>query len=296
MLSLNTNMNSLVAQTALYKSSAQLSQASQRLATGYRINSARDDAAGLAIATGMTAQIQGLTQAVRNANDGMSMAQTAEGALQETTNNLLRIRELTVQAASGTNSTVNLADIQQEIGLRLKEIDRIAQQTTFNNIAVLEASGGAVAGSANAAINFVNSVTFQVGALDAQSIGVTINSVDSTALVVNALDVTVAYNPLTPPAAGTPNATPLAQIDAALSMVSTQRSIWGATQNQFYSVSSNLMTTVDNLSQARSQIQDADFAAESSNFTKANILQQAGYSALAQANIQPQAVLALLPK
>jgi len=293
-LYLNTNMNSMVAQTALVKSGNALAQCSQRLATGLRINSARDDAAGLAIVTGLTSQIQGSDQAVRNANDGVSLAQTAEGALQETTNNLLRIRALTVQAANGTNATVNLSDIQQEIGLRLKEIDRIAQQTTFNNIALLEASGGAVSAGANTAINFINSLSFQVGALDLQTIQVHITSMDSTALSINGFDVTKAYNPTTPPT--DLNSAPLAALDAALSAVSTMRSVWGATQNQFFSVSANLMTTVDNLSQARSQIQDADFAAESSEFTKQKILQQAGYSALAQANVQPEAVLALLPR
>ncbi|WP_431273524.1 FliC/FljB family flagellin [Variovorax ureilyticus] len=430
---INTNSLSLLTQNNLTKSQSALNSAIQRLSSGLRINSAKDDAAGQAIANRFTANIQGLTQASRNANDGISLAQTTEGALTEVNNNLQRIRELAVQSANGSNSAADQASIQAEISQRLAEIDRTSQQTDFNGVKVLAGN---------------NKLSIQVGAADGQTIGIDLKQIDSSTLglsgfsvasnslpvgaalssiaqpsgtgssnvnlsaaattlgvnasglslhevqnaagtgtgqfvvqsgsdyyaasvdratgnvtlntavvkyadavngIVTGSAVTLAAQPVkvgvsaagtvtgyvtiqgknfgvtdvnplvdggatttavtsatvdelstkgattaTAQFAGAASANPLAKIDAALKQVDDLRSSLGAVQNRFDSVIANLGTTVTNLSSSRSRIQDADYATEVSNMSRAQILQQAGTSVLAQANQTTQGVLSLL--
>lgn len=282
---INTNVLSLVTQNNLLRSQEALGTSIERLSSGLRINSAKDDAAGQAIANRFTSNIKGLTQASRNANDGVSLAQTAEGALTEINNNLQRIRELTVQAANGTNTTADQTSIQAEIASRLAEINRSSATTQFNGTKLLDGS--------------VTSVKIQVGAggtaNDQISIG--LSSASSTALSVNALTFGVATAAVTTTTSALNSAAAvadLATIDAAIAKVDTQRSSLGATQNQLSSAVTNIGTTVTNLTASRSRIEDADYATEVSNMTRAQILQQAGTSVLAKANTSTQGVMALL--
>lgn len=273
---INTNTLSLVTQNNLNKSQSSLSTSIERLSSGLRINSAKDDAAGQAISNRFTSQISGINQASRNANDGISMSQTAEGALNEINNNLQRVRELTVQAKNGTNSGSDLTSIQSEVSARLEEIDRIASKTTFNGINLLDGTAGAS-----------GKVSIQVGSNDGDTIEIDLSKAkaDTTTLGVKNLDMT------TVSASGD---TSLATIDAAIAKIDTARSGLGATQNRFESTISNLNNTATNLSSAQSRIQDADYATEVSNMSRAQILQQAGTSVLAQANRSTQNVLSLL--
>ena len=361
---INTNSLSLLTQNNLNKSQSSLNTAIERLSSGMRINSAKDDAAGQAIANRFTANIKGLTQASRNANDGISLAQTTEGALTEVNNNLQRIRELAVQSANGSNSAEDRASIQAEISQRLAEIDRTSAQTDFNGVKVL---------ASNQTLNV------QVGANDGQTISIGLQKMDSaslgladfnvsgvggaltsltaddgagttttTQLDVSAVDTIAGAGTFTVHGVGDVNATtgeyadyvirtangkqyqgavaagvvtfgdaaitdaatlaaadeytpagaatasPLAAIDAALKQVDTLRGSLGAVQNRFDSVISNLGTTITNLSSSRSRIEDADYATEVSNMSRAQILQQAGTSVLSQANQTTQGVLSLL--
>ncbi|CAK9884900.1 MAG: Flagellin [Candidatus Erwinia impunctatus] len=267
---INTNSLSLLTQKNTNVSQSALGTAIERLSSGYRINSAKDDAAGQAIANRMGSNIRGMTQAARNANDGISLAQTTEGALSEINNNLQRIRELTVQAQNGTNTTTDLGSIQNEITARLGEIDRVAGQTQFNGKNVLDGT--------------TTTVNIQVGANDGQTIALTLQNSDTTALGVNGFNVN----------GTTPTANPLATLDAAIANLDSFRSSLGASQNRLNSAITNLNNTTTNLSSAQSRIQDADYATEVSNMSKAQILQQAGNSVLAKANQVPQQVLSLL--
>jgi flagellin len=271
---INTNVMSLTAQRNLNASQNDLSTAIQRLSSGLRINSAKDDAAGLAIATRMTSQINGLNQAVRNANDGISMAQTTESALGEVTNNLQRIRELAVESANGTYSTADRAALDVEVQQRLAEIDRIASKTTFNGQNVLDGSLGAV--------------DFQVGANVGDTVSVDFSTIDSTGATLGLTGLSV-----TGADATNANAT-ITAIDTALTTVNTSRSTLGAVQNRFQSTVANLQSISESTASSRSQIQDADFAAETAAMSRAQILQQAGVSVLSQANAMPQSVLKLL--
>lgn len=270
---INTNLLSLTTQNNLNKSQSSLGTAIERLSSGLRINSAKDDAAGQAIANRMTSQIKGMTQAARNANDGISMAQTAEGSLNEINSNLQRIRELTVQAKNGTNSATDLASLQDEVKARLDEIDRVASKTDFNGIKLLDGSAGTG-----------GVVKIQVGVNDNDTIDLDLKGAqaDTTTLKVNALDLTAM------------GATDLDTIDKAIATVDKARSGLGAVQNRFSSAINNLNNTSNNLSAAQSRIQDADYATEVSNMSRAQILQQAGTSVLSQANQVPQTVLSLL--
>ncbi|CAM5453808.1 FliC/FljB family flagellin [Alcaligenes faecalis] len=383
---INTNYLALVSQNNLTKSQNSLGTAIERLSSGLRINSAKDDAAGQAIANRFTANINGLTQAARNANDGISIAQTTEGSLNEINENLQRIRTLTVQASTGSNSDSDLKSIQNEINERLSEINRVSKETQFNGKYVLGEDA--------------TSLTVQVGANDNEIITIDLAKIDSTTLklddfkvsgkslvsaqgnadtdtiLVNGETYTFATTPGTDagdkelsaaapaitatdtaaagrtntlvkndkgevfiksvdttdtddvryfqadmtatPADGTTGATltvkvgaevanltedtaeagvtknPLAKLDAALQQVDDLRSHLGAIQNRFQSTIANLNNTVNNLSAARSRIEDADYAVEVSNMTRSQILQQAGTSVLAQANQVPQTVLSLL--
>ena len=396
---INTNYLALVSQNNLTKSQNSLGTAIERLSSGLRINSAKDDAAGQAIANRFTANIKGLTQAARNANDGISVAQTTEGALSEINNNLQRIRELTVQAQNGTNSSDDLKSIQAEIRQRLDEIDRVSKQTQFNGVEVLAENRNLkiqVGANDNQTIDIglkkINSAELGLGTFNVsgpnsapgalvttdfeKAFGET-TSINTSAVAADAAVLTAAkdafgmvdtasavavgtatalkddngnwfahvtitaatatdvenlaargitveqgaatdfYLALDPQKAdfGTANTatfnltagdltakslttqatgSPLKAIDDALQNVDNLRSDLGAIQNRFESTIANLNNTVTNLSAARSRIEDADYAVEVSNMTRAQILQQAGTSVLAQANQVPQGVLSLL--
>ncbi|PMR77697.1 flagellin [Billgrantia endophytica] len=268
---INTNILSLKVQANLRSSQAAMHTAMLRLSSGLRINSAKDDPAGQAIANRMTAQIRGLEQAARNANDGISLVQTAEGALNQVNDNLQRIRELTVQAGNGTLSPSDLDSIQEEIDMRLDEIDRIAAQTGFNGIGVLGEG---------------RRVHIQVGANDGQTIAIDLPRFDRHTLGLGEFRVAEG--------AGGATESPLETLDKALNQVDRQRSRLGALHNRFEAVIDNLQNTSLNLSAARSRIQDADYAREISNLVRAQIQQQVGMAVLAQANQQPAMVLELL--
>jgi len=382
MQGINTNVMSLNAQRNLTSSSSSLSTSIQRLSSGLRINSAKDDAAGLAISERFSSQIKGLNQAQRNANDGISLAQTAEGALGTVTNNLQRIRELAVQSANATNSSSDRAALQTEAAQLLSEIDRVANQTSFNGVKLLDGSFSSavfqvganagetisVSGLVDSNIAALGSVTAATGQSSAVTAIDTLTAVGAGALLINGTDVgagigaagsaqqrvgqvvdainnystttgvNAAYDSATnrivltsganivatgtddgsltgfdvtgadgdATAATTAGLTGLSvasyagaslaiqQVDSALSQVNSARATLGAIQNRFESVVSNLSTTSENLSAARSRIQDTDFAAETANLTRAQILQQAGTAMLAQANSAPNNVLSLL--
>jgi len=268
---INTNIPSLNAQRNLNASQNDVATALQRLSSGLRINSAKDDAAGLAISERFTAQIRGLNQAARNANDGISLAQVAEGALAEVSNNLQRIRELAIQSANATNSADDRAALDAEVQQLITEIGRVGTSTNFNGVNLLD-------GSFNG--------SFQIGANANETIDVDLTAtgtpVDITAVITG--DVTTDANAQTLVGA----------VDTALGTVNGARATLGAVQNRFESVVTSLQTQAENLDASRSRIQDADFAAETAALTRAQILQQAGISVLAQANAQPQNVLALL--
>lgn len=273
MLSLNTNLLALKAQQHLRLTYAELGTAIERLASGKRINSAKDDPAGQAIANRMTANIRGLTQANRNANDGISMAQTAEGALNEINANLQEIRRLAVQAPTGSNSDADRASIQDEISQRLQEIDRLASQTNFNGINLLG--------------NGASEVHIQVGAHDGQTVAIEFGSATVQALGLEGFTVA------TTDGEGATES-PLAKLDQAIEKVDGLRSHMGAMMNRFESVINSNSNMVVNLSAARSRIEDADYAAEISNMLRAQVKMQVGTWALAQANQTPNLILSLL--
>ncbi|MFK3712176.1 flagellin [Leclercia adecarboxylata] len=297
---INTNTLSLMTQNNLSKSQSTLGTAIERLSSGLRINSAKDDAAGQAIANRFTSNINGLNVAARNANDGISLAQTAEGALSEINNNLQRVRDLTVQAQNSSNSASDIDSIQAEVNQRMEEIDRVTKQTDFNGIKVLNTGSGTA------------SYSFQVGSKDTETISISLaksddynlfnasgatsqtsgQSINGTARTTAAEGFDVLSGTVS--SAGATDGSPLADIDAAIKAVDNQRSLLGASQNRFESTITNLNNTVNNLSAARSRIQDSDYATEVSNMSRAQILQQAGSSVLAQANQVPQTMLSLL--
>ncbi len=274
-LIINTNVASLNAQRNLNESQNSLNTSLERLSSGLRINSAKDDAAGLFVAGQLTRDIRGINQAVRNAGDGISLGQTAEGALGEIANNLQRIRELAVQAS---NDTVGNADgLQAEVDQLTQEISRIVATTNFNGTDLL--SGGAT-------------VNFQVGASGAANNQISIDLTELTGLEAFAADLTAVD---TIDISTTANASAaLADLSDDIDTVNEARATYGAIQNRFEAVISNLQNYAENLTAARSRIEDADFAAETANLTRAQILQQAGTSILAQANTLPQAALQLL--
>ncbi|CAN1498687.1 flagellin [Methylophilaceae bacterium] len=258
---INTNIASLNTQRSLSASQNSLHTSLARLSSGLRINSSKDDAAGLAIATRMDGQIRGQTVAIRNANDALSYAQTAEGAVSKVTDALQRMRELAVQSINGSNSTSDRANLDAEFQQLALEITRLGTQK-FNNVAIF--------GTAN---------TFQIGADSGDTI-----TVAATAASTITGDVTSAANATTA----------LGAIDTALDTANSNRAKLGAVQNRFDSVVSFLQTSVENVSAAKSRIMDADFATETANMTRGQILQQAGTAMLAQANTLPNGVLALL--
>ena len=277
---IGSNISSLRASNASTEANSMLSTAMERLSTGKRINSAKDDAAGLAIASSMTAQIRGMNQGVRNANDGISMAQTAEGALDEVTNMLQRMRELTVQSKNGTYSSNDKDNIKAEMTALGAQIGSVLTNTAFNGTKLFDGSTTSV--SVQAGANASDAVTLTLGKLnDAASGGDAINK-------SLAVDVTVAD-------AGTAGTDDyLTKFDNALKQVATARSGLGASQNRLESAVNNLTSNSTNLADARSRIEDADFSQESTNLAKAQILSQASTAMLAQANQSQQGVLKLL--
>ena len=274
---INTNLQSLNAQRNLSSSQSSLSVSMQRLSSGLRVNSAKDDAAGLAIAERMNAQVRGMNVAVRNANDGISLSQTAEGALSKVGDSLQRMRELAVQARNATNTTTDLDSIGKEYAQLGQEIGRVIGGTTFNGKSILGNDAG--------------TQTFQIGANTSanDSVDVITNNMTNDA-TITAVTGGVIDNASTPDALKTV----IDNIDAAITTVSGQRAILGASQNRFDAIISNLQVSVENQTAARSRIMDADFAAETANLSRAQILQQAGNTMVAQANQLPQQVLSLL--
>jgi len=271
---INTNVAALNAQLALNKNSRLLSTSMQQLSTGSKINSAADDAAGLAIMQNQTSQVRGLNMAVRNLNDGVNLLQTADGALVESTNMLQRMRELAVQSSNGTLSSTQRGYLSTEFVALGSQIDSIASQTTWNGMAILNN------GTASAAM------TFQSGMLSGQSISVTITAMSlSTGLGITA---TVGIQSVVSASAA------LTAIDLALDKINSQRATIGAGINQMTFATDSMANVSANVAASRSTIADTDYASASSNLSKAQIIQQAATAMLAQANSQPQSVLALL--
>jgi flagellin len=271
---INTNIGALRAANASNAASRMLGSAMERLSTGKRINGAKDDAAGLAIATSMTAQVRGMNQGIRNANDGISLAQTAEGAVDEVGNMLLRIRELAVQSASGTyQDATDRAYMQTEVDQLTAQIDQVVTNTKFNGVTLFDASTA--------------TVTIQTGANAADTVD--LNMADLTALTASG-GAAGSYDVST--AAGANGI--LATLDTELESLSSARATLGAGQNRLESVVNNLTDNVTNLSDARSRIEDADYSSETTAMAKAQILAQASTAMIAQANQSQQNVLSLL--
>jgi flagellin len=262
-LRINNNVEAFNAHRQLVATSDRASKSMERLSSGYRINRAADDAAGLAISEKLRGQIRGLSQAQRNAQDGVSLVQTAEGSLNEVHSMLQRVRELAVQSANGTLSTSDKAAITAEAAQLQSEITRIGQTADFNGIKLLDGSAG--------------TISFQVGANDGDVISVATSTLSSQ---IGTIDVS--------------NAGAISAIDAAIQNVSTMRSTFGAVQNRLEHTLNNISTYQENLTASESRIRDVDMASEMVEFSKDQILQQAGTSMLAQANQAPQAVLSLL--
>jgi flagellin len=267
---INTNIKSLITQTALSRNARDLQTAMNQLATGKRINSAADDAAGLAITNKMTQQIKGLDQAVRNSNDAIAMMQTAEGATVEITNMLQRMRELAIQAANGTNSAANTAALQKEFDELQFEIKRISANTEWNGMKVLGASAG--------------TYTMQIGANNSQTLAITFSDIASTVAMASAVDASVAIN----------QSDALSKIDDAISFIDDFRSNLGSKINRLEYTVDNLTNISVNTSASRSRILDADYAKAASEMARTQIIQQAGTAILAQANTDQQTVLQLL--
>lgn len=273
---INTNLSSLNAQRNLNSSQGALSVSMQRLSSGLRVNSAKDDAAGLAIAERMNSQVKGMNVAIRNANDGISLAQTAEGALGKMTDSLQRMRELAVQSANGTNSTSDRTALANEFTALQEEITRVITNSKFNDRPLFDAAAA-------------TGITFQVGAGTTADNQITVKSAD---LASGAIFDSAQATTLIDTAANSLLA--IGFIDKAIEQASTVRSTFGAAQSRLDAVISNLQVAAENQSAARSRIMDADYAAETANMSRAQILQQAGNAMIAQANQLPQQVLKLL--
>jgi flagellin len=278
MSKINTNVNALTATNALNKNSRDMQLTMQRLSTGQRINGASDDAAGIAIATTMTAQINGLNAAVRNANDGISLLQTADGALAETSSLLQRMRELSVLTVNDTYSSAQKTAMSTEFVALAAQITQIASNTQFNGMKVLDGNGGAPGGTATSVY------TFQVGANNAQTMTVTIASqaLDQYGLTAATLGTAASA------------ASNITSIDTAIGTLNTQRSTIGAAVNRLSHALDNLTNVAANATDSRSKIEDTDYATATSDLARQQIIAQAATAILAQANQQPQYVLSLL--
>ena len=271
---INTNMGAINASRILDGTQKEQATAMERLTSGLRINKAADDAAGLAVATGMTTQIRGTDQAIRNANDGVALLQTVDGATEEVVNMLQRMRELSVQAMNGTYNADNRAQMDAEYQQLATEIDRVAETTKFNETPLMNASAsndGPIilhVGWETAADNKISITLINFAALSAATAGQVLTVSNATSAI--------------------------GMIDANLATIKTQRANWGALQNRLDYTVSNLANVNENMNSARSQIQDADFARESANLARVQVLQQAGMTMLSQANQQSQNVLSLI--
>jgi flagellin len=276
---INTNIASLIAQRNLSRSQSILSVSIARLSSGLRINSAKDDAAGLAIANRMDAQARGMTVAMRNANDGISLAQTAEGGLGKVTDMLQRMRELAVQSSNASNTITDRDSLNNEFRQLSDEVSRTLGGTSFNGQAILGSAAG--------------SLSFQIGpdATAFDSLTVTTTNMSTASAITS---VTTATTAVISGSTGGSAMSMISAIDSALAIINSERSQYGAMQNRFQAVISNLQVASENQSAARSRIMDADFAAETAALTRAQILQQAGTAMLSQANQIPQQVLQLL--
>ena len=268
---INTNVSALRAQNGSRMADSSLQTAMERLSSGKRINSAKDDAAGLAIASSMTSQIRGMSQAVRNANDGQSMAQTADGALDEVTNMLQRIRELAVQSSSGTYQDSDRTNLQTEVSALTSQITQIVSNTKFNGVGLFTGSAGSG-----------GTVTIQTGSSSADTVDMDFTQLDLSS--ATSVDISTS--------SGASSA--LDTLDTAITTVATKRATLGASQSRLQSVVNNLNSNITNLSDARSRIEDADFGMETTNLAKSQILSQASTAMLAQANQSQQNVLSLL--
>jgi len=284
----NTNVSSINAQRQLRGNNMGLDTAYQRLSSGLRINSAKDDAAGLQISNRMTSQINGLNQGNRNANDGIAMAQTAEGAMEEITGMLQRMRTLSSQSANGTNTTADLQALQQEVDQLSQEITRVSNDTTFGGKKLLDGNAAVAAGvniqvgsDANQIISFKLSFSFSVDGLKTAS-GSTLATTGSGAATL--VDISTSTNAQSV----------LGGIDKLIRQVDSKRAELGAVQNRLESTIRNQSNISENVSAARSRVRDADFAVETANLTQFNILQQASSTILTQANARPQGALSLL--
>lgn len=273
MSTINTNIMSLNAQRNLSASQGALATSMQRLSSGLRVNSAKDDAAGLAIAERMNAQVKGMNVAIRNANDGISLAQTAEGSLGKVGDALQRMRELAVQSANASNSDADRTNLDKEYQQLAAEVTRVLDGTKFNGVNLLNTSAGLV---------------FQVGANNVGTDQITVNTTNLTAgsgiTAVVGGSITSAANALAA----------MDNLDSAIDEITTARATFGSIQNRFDAVIANLQVASENQAASRGRIMDADFAVETSNLSRAQILQQAGTAMVAQANQIPQSVLSLL--
>lgn len=266
---INTNVSALRAQNASRMANNSLGQAMERLSSGKRINAAKDDAAGLAIATRMDAKVRGLNQAVRNANDGISLAQTAEGAMGEISNILVRMRELAVQSANGTVATSDRTAIDAEADALVAQIGDITSRTDFNGTVLIDAA---------------KTISIQTGVESGETVDIALIAMTAAGLGVAAVDLSTS--------AGA--STALGLLDTAIDTVATERANIGAAQNRLDATVNNLTSTATNLTEAKSRIEDADFSAESTKLASAQILSQASTAMLAQANQSQQGVLNLL--
>ncbi|GAB5486470.1 MAG: flagellin [Parasphingorhabdus sp.] len=267
---IGTNVTALRTSYASNQAEMGLAKSIERLSTGRRINSASDDAAGNAIATRMTSEVRGLNMAIRNANDGISMAQTAEGGMNEITSMLQRMRELAVQSANGTLSSGDRTNLQTEVTALIAQIGDVATRTEFNGVALLDGTNA--------------SISIQTGSNASETVSVALTDVDATALSVNALDIST----------DTGATAALTALDTALDTVTTAQASLGASQNRLQTTVSNLSDRVANITESRSRIQDVDFSAETTQLAKNQILSQASTAMLAQANQSQQSVLSLI--
>ena len=286
----NTNVNASVAQNALVRNERSMNTAMERLSTGQRINAAKDDAAGLAIASRMTSQIRGLDVGIRNANDAISMISTADGALVEVSNMLQRMRELALQASNGTTTSADRDYLNSEYVNLLAEMERIAQNTQWNGRDILDGTANGTSGT----------VAFQVGANGGQTVSVNFGNATNAAVAstsgliqdVNSAAATITAG--TTASALTKGTSAVTAIDTAITNISTQRATFGAAINQLTYAVDNLSNVKVNSEAARSRILDTDYAKETSELARTQIIQQAGTAMLAQANQLPQTVLSLL--
>ncbi|QBZ83481.1 Flagellin [Hydrogenovibrio crunogenus] len=282
---INTNMAAINANRILSNTTVDQQTAMERLTSGKRINGAADDAAGLAITTKMTTQVMGTDMSIRNANDGMAKIQTADGASEEISNMMQRMRELGVQALNGTYSTANRSQMQEEFSALQEEIDRVAQTTKFNGVNLLN----------SAALGASTAKVFHVGWESGVNNKISMSVLNVGTSALSAGGVTLGSLTLTSTATGTTAASAaVSKLDVVMSKLNLQRASWGAVQNRLESTVSNLSNVNENIQGARSRIEDADFAKESADLARTQVLQQAGMSMLSQANQQSQNVLSLL--